>query len=333
MKFRIRFADQIVGFFIIFALVALVFVIFMLGSRQRWFANDHKYKTYFDTAAGIAVNMMVQYKGFTIGTVKSFRLTEDDEVEVIFSVYNEYGDRVRQGSLVDLEISPIGLGNHFYFYPGLGEDLIEEGGHVPNVQSPQGQTLIQLGLAKPPVKTDSISNLLAQVDGVLGNLNGALTEVQDAITGTDATTLGRTLGGVEETIAGLKGVTGNLNESLAPILADVKGITSDLETLTGKLAEPDGFVSTLLDTDGAVYTSLEASLKSIAGTLRNLEKTTDYLPAQMPQILGLVTELRITLETAQDVLTALLNNPLLKKGVPERARTQSSGTNPRDVRF
>jgi phospholipid/cholesterol/gamma-HCH transport system substrate-binding protein len=333
MKFKIRFADQIVGIFIIIAFVVLIFVVFMLGSRQRWFAQDYQYRTYFDSASGLSSDMAVQYKGFTIGTIKSFQLTEEDEVEVIFSIYNEYGDRVRQGSLVELEVSPIGLGNHFYFYPGLGEDLIEEGGHVPDVRSPQGQTLIQLGLANPPAKTDSISNLLTQVDRVLGNLNGVLGEVESAIAGTETTTLGRALGGVEEAVAGLKGITGNIDQNLGPILADVKGISSNLDTLSGKLVAPDGFASALLDADGEIYTSLEAALQSVAGTLGNLEKVTNYLPPEMPQILGLISELRITLESVQDVIAALLNNPLLKKGVPERVQTQSSGTNPRGIQF
>ncbi|MDR2110779.1 MAG: MlaD family protein [Spirochaetaceae bacterium] len=326
MKFKIRFADQIVGILIIAAFVVLIFVIFMLGSHQRWFAKDHQYRTYFDTATGLSPNMAVQYKGFTIGSVKSFQLTEDDEVEVLFSIHSEYGGRVRQGSLVDLEVSPIGLGNHFFFYPGLGEDPLEENAHIPSLNSPQGQTLIQLGLAKVPPKTDSIAKLIAQVGVIMDSLNGVLVEVKDAFAGTEATALGRTITNVTD-------LTGNMNQTLEPVLADVKKISSDLGILADKLVEPDGLVSTVLDTEGAVYTNLESSLKSISGTLRNLEKTTGYLPAEMPQIAGLIMELRVTLGTVEDVLTALLNNPLLRKGVPPRVQTESNGVSPRGIAF
>jgi phospholipid/cholesterol/gamma-HCH transport system substrate-binding protein len=44
-------------------------------------------------------------------------------------------------------------------------------------------------------------------------------------------------------------------------------------------------------------------------------------------------DLRVTMKSAEDVLTALTNNPLLKGGVPERAESLNSGTNPRGIQF
>lgn len=98
MKFRIRFADQIVGFLIVVALISLVAIIFLLGSRQRWFARDYQYKTYAASASGLSENMPVLLKGIQIGAVKTFHLTGDDQVEVIFTIYDSYADRVKQGS-------------------------------------------------------------------------------------------------------------------------------------------------------------------------------------------------------------------------------------------
>jgi phospholipid/cholesterol/gamma-HCH transport system substrate-binding protein len=335
MKFKIRFADQIVGFFIIIALVVLVFVIFMLGSKQRWFATDYFFKTYLDSASGLGDNMVVQYKGFPIGNVKSFVLTDDDKVEVSFSIYDKYVSRVKQGSLVELRVSPIGLGNQFIFYAGLGEDLLEEGAMVPVVNSPQAENLIKMGLARVPARDDNIAQLLAQVDGimtkfnaellpelnvVLHDLDDVLVEVKEAFSGTEKTSLGRTMGGLDDLV----------NNNLEPILEDIKNISGDLETLAAQLVDPDGLVFTVLDTEGAVYTNLESSLRSISGALGNLEKTTAVLPAQVP---GMISELRDVLKSAEDVLTALLNNPLLKKGVPPPVEVQTGGTSPRDISF
>jgi phospholipid/cholesterol/gamma-HCH transport system substrate-binding protein len=160
----------------------------------------------------------------------------------------------------------------------------------------------------------------------MNNLNGTLAEVRSAITGTDDTTLGRTLGGVETAVD-------SLNGGLQPILADIQRITSDLEQFTEKLDEPGGIVSAAFGPGGDAYTSLEASLRSVSGILRNLEQTTDYLPQEMPQIAGLVAELRKTLGSVEDVLAALLNNPLLKNGVPQRVQVESNGTSPRGIQF
>jgi phospholipid/cholesterol/gamma-HCH transport system substrate-binding protein len=37
--------------------------------------------------------------------------------------------------------------------------------------------------------------------------------------------------------------------------------------------------------------------------------------------------------TAEDVMVALTNNPLLKNGIPERVETRTGGTSPRDISF
>jgi phospholipid/cholesterol/gamma-HCH transport system substrate-binding protein len=326
VKFKIRFADQIVGVFIIFALLALVFVIFMLGSRQRWFVKDYEYKTIFDTATGITENMAVQYKGFSIGNVKTIKLNDADEVEVIFSIHKEYGNRVKEGSLVELEVSPIGLGNHFFFYPGRGETPIEPGGYVPAVNSSQGQSLVQQGLSNIARRNDSIASIISRVDVLLRDINGA-------IAGSDATSLGRTLAGVEGAVSNVRSISEDLEDQLAPILADIRRIAANLETVSAELADPEGAVSAVLDINGEVYRNLEASLKSVSGTLRNIEKTTDYLPRQMPQIVALISELHTVLKSAEDVLTAVLNNPLLKNGVPDRTRTSPDILGPRGIQF
>lgn len=339
MKFKIRFADQIVGVLILAALLALIFVIFMLGSKQRWFAKDQLYTSLFDSANGLSKNMDVQYKGFTVGKVRSFELTDSDQVKVEFYIYEDYLSRVKEGSLVEV-VS--GLGSQFLFHPGRGTRRLDEGSLVPNIDSPQGQAYVQAGMAHIISGSDSISNLIAranilldprqdgglfsliaQANAVLADADRLLVQIGDAAQGTDETVLGRTLLDVEKTMSG---VAVNLETSLNSILADVQKIL-------GELSADGGLVYKILDGDGSVYTSLEASLYAVSGILLDLEKVTTLLPAQVPQIVGLITELRGTLQVAEDVLISLTNNPLLRKGIPERVHTESSGTSSRGITF
>ncbi|MDR0450404.1 MAG: MlaD family protein [Treponema sp.] len=352
MKLTIRFADQIVGFLIIIALGALVFVIFMLGSNQRWFARDYHFVSYFDSAAGLSNNMAVQYKGFTIGRVKSFDLTAEDRVEVHFYIFDTYISRVRAGSLVEMVVGPIPvLGNQFLFHPGQGEDALAEGDVIHNVNSPEGKALQRSGLAMIPVRDDNISLILSRAGAMLEDVNQVLNQVEDAFAGTDETVLGRTLGDVERAVSGLQEITagipqvldstaGNINSSLESITASLNGVLADLqpildnlESFSDMLVSPEGTVSSVLDAGGPVYASLISSLESVAGTLENLERTSAYLPRQMPQIAATVNELRSALEKAQDVLTALANNPILRNGIPPRVETAPAGTSLRDIDF
>jgi len=325
MKFRIRFADQIVGVFIIVSILSLIFVIFMLGSRQRWFAKDYQFITHFESAAGLSSNMAVQYKGITIGNVKNFRLTDDDKIEVTFTIQESYTSRVRIGSLVDISVSPIGLGSSFLFYPGLG-DVLPDKSTILALNSPEGRLLAQTNLAHVPEQNDSIGLLLARINGVVGNIDGALH-------GTTDTSIGRTLIGVEQTVTGLTEIPETVNTTVTKLTREVNSVLADINKITAQLSEPGGLVSNVLDGDGAVYANLEASLVSLAGILDNIDRTTNYIPAEMPQISAVLSDVRSAIKNAEDVLISVANNPLLRNGIPQRVQTQTGGTSPRDINF
>lgn len=333
MRFRIRYADQIVGIFVLAAVLGIIFVIFMLGSRQRWFARDFQYKTYFESAVGLSRNMAVLYKGFTIGNVKNFTLNESDQVEVNLSIYDTYAGRVTEGSLVELIVSPIGLGNQLLFYPGLGSRRLEEGALIPPVYSPEGRALIRGGLALIPDHDDSVTLLISRANTLLDNLSQVALRMDDVLTGNGDSSLGRVVVEAEETIAALHSLTGELSGALGAMVGDIRPILSDVSTLTDTLADPDGGLRSVLDPQGAVIANLESSAAALSEILVNLEKTSAFLPAQLPQVAVLLTELRRTLKTAEDVLISLTNNPLLRGGIPQPVESRSSGTSPRDISF
>ena len=335
MKFTIRFADQIVGGLIILAVGILVFVIFMLGSNQRWFSRDYDYKTYFPTADGLSQNMAVQYKGFTIGRVKSIRLDENDQVEVHFTIFDTYIDRVKNGSTVEVLVSPLGGlgGNQFMFYPGKGMEIVAEGETIPSVNSPEGKRLLSLGLAERPERDDNINNIINSVGSTLSTLNSLISDVQEAVAGTNRTTLGRTMGNVEVAVAELQKFPGDVDDTLNGLMAQLVPILENLQELSNRLADPDGSVAAVLDSQGDVYQDLVKSLDAVSGTLQNLEKTTDFIPSQLPQVAVIVNDIHSVLKKLDDLAVAFSNNPLLKRGIPEPKETRAGGTRTRDLEF
>jgi len=71
----------------------------------------------------------------------------------------------------------------------------------------------------------------------------------------------------------------------------------------------------------------------VSGILASLDETARFLPRQLPQIAALVTELRTTLKSAEEVLVALTNNPLLKDGVPKQSELKTVNTGSRGLKF
>lgn len=340
MKFKIRYADQIVGILAILAIAALFLVIILLGSRQRWFSRDYHFTTVFDTASGINTGMAVQYKGFTVGKIISYTLDENDRVIVRFSLFDTYYNRARTGSVVEFITNPIGLGNQFLFHPGAGSGLIEDGSLIPRLDTPEGRELVEKGLVLIPKRDDTVANIMAQVNPILSNLKSTLEQVNGAFSGTGRGPLADTMRGTASTLTHVSSITGDVSASMSElmvkldsILRDVQGITTNLESMSNAFADPSGLVPKLVDPDGTMFDSIEASLKAVEGTLGNVEDSSSILKSQVPQIARLIEDLRIALLKGQDVLDALRNNPILRGGVQERIQTQDSGTNSRAIEF
>jgi len=340
VKFKIRFADQIVGFFVVLSLVSVVVVIVLLGRSQRWFAKDLSFHTILPTAGGVSKNMDVQYRGFTIGKIKNFYLTDEDDVEVVFTIQDEYKDRVRKGSLVEMMISPVNLGNQFLFHAGKGE-MLAENTLIPAVGSDEAKQLVTQGLAEEPRHDDSISLLMSRASSILDDVGRIVTQVNEALgPGSDATNIGKIMGSVQKTMAGAEVLpqtvdrtTADITKQIELLQAELKPILVNISALTTELNNPNGLLYTVLDTNSDVYTNLVKSLRSVSAILDNLDKTAAFIPGQVPQLAGLISDLRVTMKSAQDVLVALTNNPLFRGGIPQKLQTQGGGTSPRDIQF
>ena len=329
MKFKIRYADQIVGFLTIAAAIIIVAIIILIGGKQRWFAKDYHFYTKFDSASGISVGMSVQFKGFSIGKIESIIL-EKSNVRVNFKIYDTYREWLHVGSVVDLNISPIGLGNQFLFYPGTGIAFLDDNTYIPTVNSTEGKLLIEHNLVTVPKKDDTISNLLAQANKILTNTASVTNRIDDALSGKGDAPLTNTVHSVEKATENISAISGTINRDLSDITKNLKDLT---EALSIAAKSPQGAVPALVDPDGKIFPKISELLEHTSSTLENLEKATAALPSQVPQISSLISEVQIALQDAEDVMEALKNNPLLKKGVPERINTETTGTNPRNIEF
>jgi phospholipid/cholesterol/gamma-HCH transport system substrate-binding protein len=106
MRFRIRFADKIVGIFILLAILGVAAALILLGLNQRWFARNYAYWSRFASAEGLSAGMPIKLKGFEIGRVDEIRLGRDNLVEMEFHVYDTYHDKVMPGSVLEKASSP-----------------------------------------------------------------------------------------------------------------------------------------------------------------------------------------------------------------------------------
>jgi phospholipid/cholesterol/gamma-HCH transport system substrate-binding protein len=261
---------------------------------------------------------------------------------VRFFIQDTYIDRIKEGTLVALNASPIAslVGSSFLIYPGRGMGPhLEEDTEIYTLTSAEGKRLIDRGLANVPAQDDSISLLLAQVGSLLTEINGIAATANVALKGSasgepDSTTeLGRMLSDVHGVIGMVAELPENAPAIVSPIVepildqvfAELRPLLADINAITTRITQ-EGLVPAVLDKDGNVYASLQASLDSLSGILKDIDATTDILPTQTAVLL---TEVQGTLRNVDDVLNGVKNNPLLKGGIPDKVQPGSTGMSPR----
>jgi phospholipid/cholesterol/gamma-HCH transport system substrate-binding protein len=308
MKFRIRHADRIVGAFVVFALLALAGGIFLLGANQRWFAKDYKFVSRFPSAAGASAGTAIYLKGFQVGKVQRVKLNEQNEVDVDVVIYDTYYPKARDYSLLELSVSPIGLGTQILFHPGNGAALLEPGTFIPLADSERGRDWIEQGLVEIPVKDDTIARLLEGVSPLIDNIsktvvtvNRTLTEVNRAIAGQSSGPLGRIVATAANATDRAEGFIGQLEKLLADVrkqtneivdqvqadagsiagkadslVATLASVADNVQATTAVLRDPTGLVPKLLDPKGSVKSIMDdgnALYEKVFSSINETEKT------------------------------------------------------------
>jgi phospholipid/cholesterol/gamma-HCH transport system substrate-binding protein len=172
----------------------------------------------------------------------------------------------------------------------------------------------------------------------LGSLNSITAEVNEGLKGSESTSIGRTVKGLESSSRRMSDLLGHTDRHLQPVLANlgvvtsqIRQVTGDIKTVTAALSSPDSSVLAALDAKGPIYTNLSASIAALSGTMANVNKLSAMFPTEFSKAASFISDLNSALISAQKVSRALENNPLLKRGIPPDIQTSVS--NPRNVEF
>lgn len=330
MKFKIKFADQIVGTLSILAIAALVFIIFFIGSKQKWFVPKHNYYTTLNSASGVSEGMGINYKGFTVGKLTKIELTEEDNVRVGFYISDEYIKKCTAGTIIELAASPIGLGTSCTLHPGNGTQIIPDDSFIPERSSPEAKLLIENAMCSIPENSDGISSIINTAMGLVTHIDNLIVDLNDAFTAKTGTKTTETGEVVEDpnSNGALKDILLNVDYTLA----EVTQIMSDLEALTAKLSDPQGLIPKLLESEenkgviDQLFTTINTTMSDVNGISTSVSE-------EIPQISVVMAQVQIMLQQIQDVLEGVKNNPLIKNGVPVRTEGESSAPKVREDNF
>jgi phospholipid/cholesterol/gamma-HCH transport system substrate-binding protein len=277
MKFKIRFAEQVVGIFVLLAIVAVAAILIFVGVNQRWFARNYHFTSRFETGGGLAVGMPIMLKGFEIGKVSRVSLNEDNQVDIEFSIQDTYYGKVLPYSILELTSSPIGLGVTLKFHPGAkGGPPVEEGSFIPSLDIPEGRALVEQELVVIPRGEDVIGSVIAKVNPILEEVRTTLTQIKRLVTNVDAALAGKG-GPLGEAIAGLAATPAKVNRVVDETGLKVNDIASRVNAVLGKIdtvsADLMEISRTTKGTLGTLSTDLEAITANLKTTTEGLRET------------------------------------------------------------
>jgi phospholipid/cholesterol/gamma-HCH transport system substrate-binding protein len=347
MKFRIRYAEQIVGLFILIAIISVAGLLILMSANQRWFSKDYRFTSTFESGNNLSIGMAVRLKGFRIGGVDSISLLQDNSVQIGFHIYDSYYEKVTPNSVLELAVSPIGLGGGgLLFHPGISPGPpIPEGAEIPSLDTREGRELVLRGLVAIPARSDAVSDILVKVgptiDSVnmtLGALETLLLSVDDLMHDRNDSSLGGLLkeanliaGNVEEITYEAKGnieaimgdvaaLTAGASREADLILGNIADLTESLADTTGivtRLLDPKGSIPKILDDNEELYLVLSEILQSLSVSAKEIELLLTFANRKQPQITALLDQTIDAINEGRDVMTGLKNNPLLRGGIPE----------------
>ncbi len=302
MKFKIKYADQIVGTLSIIAFIALIFIIFLIGSTQKWFVPKHNYYTVISSAANISVGKSITYKGFEIGKIKSFSLDATDNVVVNFYITDDYRSKAVKNSIIEILTSP--LGSSVIFYPGNSLDYLPDNSYVPERSSERAKELIKYKMVSVVEQTDSLNTILAMATTLVGDIDTLVKQINIALEGRENTPLTRTIAQINE------------------ILENINEITSDASGIVPKLLEDENSQGSIANV-----------LMQLDSTMGEINSITTSVDGNMPGVTILISQMQTLLKQMQDVMEGLKNNPLLKNGISEKPEKESAAPKLREDNF
>lgn len=287
MSFKFRHIEKVVGVFLILVILVVIAVVILIGRERRWFEKHYEFTTKFLRGEGLSPGMQVAIKGIQIGEVKSVYLGEDNWIDVTFSVYKEYAERIRKDSVVKLRAPLIGSKAIDIIPGGKDEPVLANGSYVWSQDSPEGERILAEKLKEE--KPDQITRIMNNFEQLTYNLSSA---------------------------------QGNLEQSLSKIYAFFDMLTSEeeslnktlknLETITRSIEDKQGSIGKLMKDNYELYNNIIAITENLNATVKNFQVLSKTLSDTSPEIKAAIERSNRTMNEAIGLMKTLKENIFVK---------------------
>ena len=250
--------EKLAGLFFLVGLGLIFLGAVIVGGGRDWFRSYYSYYALYNDGYGLSPGVKVKLLRTDIGLVTKLELTENNKVKVHLSILAEYADRLKTDSVASIG-SPTFIGSEYVdILPGsVKTTIIPRGGQIPAVERKSLEDYfrdlrLDAMLARVEAIMVNVDSLTHQLQDPTGPLMGTLSDVRK-ITSSVADgegTLGQLVASdsafkeIEKILTDVQTITGNftsvsgdLGQSLPPIINRVNAITSQVERATRRAPE------------------------------------------------------------------------------------------------
>lgn len=355
MNYKIKHTGQVVFLFVAIPVVLLLMAIVFVAIRQNMFEKRFHYYTALQDAIGVSTQTPILYKGFEIGRISDFNLTDKGEIQIRFYVLKRYNRIMKQNSVISRTNNPITGRTLLEFIENPDtQEILVDGASILSTDFPEGKALFR---KISPRSVDTISAIIDNVYSLSSELNrdnnadrGAIFRILTTVADiTEQTKL--QMQQIEAILGEVNSFAQNMNRdnnagqgTTFRILSNVADITqkvdrqmlqvdsllSSVNRTARTFENPDSLIVRMIDPSGEnLILPVRGMINAFTANLDQTHALLSILNRNNPELLLLINNLNDTLANAKKTLEALNNNPILRSGIsPSR-----TGSNPTPSRI
>ncbi|MGQ9689414.1 MAG: MlaD family protein [Desulfobaccales bacterium] len=278
--------ETVVGFFVVAALAALLFMVLIIAKQEGLWESYLEYQAVFGNISGLKRGSEVRLAGVTVGNVTSTTVRSDGKIVVTFQVMERFGSQIRENSTASIGMIGL-LGDRSLDLTAGTPDkpIVPPGGLVKAVEPLDLQEL----LVKAAPSLESIQKAFE-------NLSKITEDMVDP------------KGDFKQAIVNIKEISRKLNAgegTLGLLLTDPKLYRDSLAAVAGlrnfseSLNNPRGALGMILH-DPAVRTELRQIVKDIEVMAANLRQASRPLAEALAKLPVVVEKLQSFLKNLDE---------------------------------
>ncbi len=314
------------GIFILVTIVIILIALVIIGKEKKIFKKKYRLLTTFEHGRNVDNNTRVSLAGLNVGNVTEIYINDDNKVEVVMSIRQEYQDFIKEDSVATLVFSLLKGSVIDISFGGDGSKVLADGDRIlladteeiadkvsVNVLMPKSGELRSIVENDIPLLISSVKRVFAIIDDLVNKLGNSSSNLNQLVSNLEEFSgeLNDTKIVTQSNV--LLSNAGVLTNDLQKITSDMPALMKDLSFLLEETSGVLGNVRVISDNIKGKIPALPRILESAEQLLNDLKVIAADLKGKSPALPRLIESAEYLVDDVGKVLDAAKKSFLLRK--------------------